>query len=144
MCWVIAIALLAAAMACDGRNGAGQPGASGGGETAQAPTPLRHVSQAEAMAMIESDAPPFILDVRTQSEYDSGHVPGAVLVPHDQLPERLGEVLAHRERLIVVYCESGRRAAKAIDVLQKAGVEHLAKLDGDMAGWRSAGLPEEH
>ncbi|MGH0036943.1 MAG: rhodanese-like domain-containing protein [Myxococcota bacterium] len=104
---------------------------------------LRHVSQPEALALLEADAPPLFLDVRTPEEFAGGRVAGALLVPHTELPDRLDEVLAQRERLVVVYCESGRRAAQALDLLQEAGLEHLAVLDGHMKAWREAGLPLE-
>jgi rhodanese-related sulfurtransferase len=110
----------------------------------QAKPALRHVSQPEALALMESDARPLFLDVRTPDEYESGHVPGAVLIPYTELPSRLDEVKAQRERLIVVYCESGKRAAIALDTLQDAGLEHLAVLDGHMRGWRDAALPTEN
>src|SRR3546814_10786784 len=57
---------------------------------------------------LQSQHPPLVLDVRTQAEFDAGHVPGAVLIPHDQLAQRLDEVPVDRE--VVVYCHSGRRA----------------------------------
>jgi rhodanese-related sulfurtransferase len=106
-------------------------------------TAVREVSQPEALALIESDSPPLFLDVRTPLEFESGHVPGALNIPHTELAERLDEVTGQRERLVVVYCESGRRADVALEVLQEAGLEHLASLEGDMGGWREAGLTAE-
>lgn len=117
--------------------------ACGGEGDEKAEVELRVVSQPEAVAMLESDNPPLFLDVRTPEEYAKGHVPGAVLIPHTEIEERMDEVLGQRERLIVVYCERGGRAAAALDALQDAGVEHLAELDGHMTAWRAAGLPVE-
>ena len=103
----------------------------------------REMSQAEALAALESDAPPLFLDVRTPEEYAAGHVPGALNVPHDQVAARLAEISAQRERLVVVYCERGGRASQASAVLAEAGLEHLAHLTGDMSAWRAADLPLE-
>jgi rhodanese-related sulfurtransferase len=86
---------------------------------------------------------PLILDVRTPAEYARSHVPGARNIPHDQLAEQLEALAEHREREIVVYCESGRRAAHAIETLEDAGFRGVRHLEGDMAGWRKAGLPTE-
>jgi len=70
-------------------------------------------------------------------------VPGAVNIPHTELTARLGDIEAARESGVVVYCESGRRAAAAADVLRDAGFEDVRHLEGDMSGWRAAGLPVE-
>jgi rhodanese-related sulfurtransferase len=101
------------------------------------------VSPDELLALRGETAAPLLLDVRTPQEFRGGHVPGAVNVPHTELTARLGEIETARESGIVVYCESGRRAATAADVLVGAGFEDVRHLDGDMSGWRAAGLPVE-
>ena len=83
---------------------------------------------------------PLILDVRTQDEFDAGHVPGAVLIPHDQLAGRLDEVPT--DRAVVVYCHSGRRATLSEQLLAENG-RAVSQLDGSWIGWRAAGLPVE-
>jgi phage shock protein E len=82
-----------------------------------------------------------ILDVRTQSEYQSGHVPDAVNIPHDQLSSRLSELGAETSTPVVVYCERGGRAAAAEGVLLGAGYSNLHHLEGDMSAWRANGRP---
>ena len=89
-------------------------------------------------------APPagaLILDVRRPDEYGTSHVPGAINVPHDQVEARIAELGEDRDRTIVVYCESGRRAGMAGDVLLAAGFSDVRHLEGDMSGWREAGRP---
>lgn len=76
---------------------------------------------------------PFVLDVRTPEEYASGYVPGAVNIPHDQVAARLAEVPKDKE--VVVYCRSGRRALMAADVLAGNGFKDLAHLEGDIIAW---------
>jgi phage shock protein E len=76
---------------------------------------------------------PFVLDVRTPEEYASGYVPGAVNIPHDQVASRLAEVPKDKE--VVLYCRSGRRALQAADVLASNGYKDLAHLQGDMIAW---------
>jgi len=83
---------------------------------------------------------PLVLDVRTPEEYAAGHVPGALLIPHDQLAQRLAEISADRE--LVVYCHSGRRATLAERVLTAHG-RQVSQLDGSWLGWQAAGLPSE-
>ena len=85
-----------------------------------------------------------LLDVRTKREYDSGHIAGAVLIPHKQVEKRLNELAEYRDRRIVVYCEVGGRARKVLNVLSEAGFENLGLLQGDMRAWRKSSLPVEH
>ena len=83
----------------------------------------------------------FVLDVRTPEEYAEGHVPGAVNVPHDQLASRLAEV--PKDKDVVVYCRSGRRAALATDVLAANGYKRVSHLEGDIQAWLARGRPVE-
>jgi rhodanese-related sulfurtransferase len=81
----------------------------------------------------------FVLDVRTPQEYAEGHVPGAVNVPYDQLASRLAEV--PKDKDVVLYCKSGRRAGIAADVLAANGYTRLSHLEGDMNAWIEKGRP---
>ena len=103
-----------------------------------APEDVREISPQELLASAGQPDAPLVLDVRSAEEYASGHVPGARNLSHDQVAARLAELGPTRE--VVVYCESGKRAALAADVLHDAGftVHHLV---GDMSGWRAQGLP---
>lgn len=98
------------------------------------------VSQAQVIAWIEQGKAPVLLDVRSPEEYASGHVPGAINIPHDQLAPRVGEIEGRRDQAIVVYCESGRRAARAADTLEADGFSNIRHLTGDMSAWRNEGL----
>jgi rhodanese-related sulfurtransferase len=81
----------------------------------------------------------FVLDVRTPQEFAEGHVPGAVNVPYDQVASRLAEV--PKDKDIVLYCRSGRRAGLAADVLAASGYTRLSHLEGDMPAWIEKGRP---
>jgi rhodanese-related sulfurtransferase len=82
-----------------------------------------------------------ILDVRTKSEYDEGHVPGAILVPHKDIELHLAGLQSFKDKPVVVYCETGIRARKAMSVLQEAGFTQLQLLAGDMTDWRKNNRP---
>ena len=99
------------------------------------------VKPQELLSAMKTDPKLLVLDVRTPKEYDSGHVPGAINVPYDQLPNRLAEVRDRAPDRVVVYCETGGRAAKAEKTLQDAGVQNVQHLEGDMRGWRKQKLP---
>lgn len=101
-----------------------------------APLPTQVTAQ-EAEALREQGA--FVLDVRQASEWVDGHVPGATLIPLDQLPARVGEV--PRDRPVVVICRTGNRSAAGRDILLAAGFPAVTSVDGGIGAWESAGLP---
>lgn len=109
------------------------------------PTAMASVAAAELQPRLASTTAGvlLLLDVRTADEYAAGHLPGAYNLPHDQIPQRLAELGEARDREVVVYCRSGRRAAVALDVLQRAGFTRLAHLEGDYQGWIEDGRPVE-
>ena len=115
---------------------AGEPVAS-----APASAPAAAPMSPEALLEHQSRHPDhlFVLDVRTPQEYAEGHVPGAVNVPYDQLASRLAEV--PKDKDVVLYCKSGRRAGIAADVLAANGYMRLSHLEGDMPAWIEKGRP---
>ena len=94
------------------------------------------MSPAELRAQAAADATSLvILDVRTPGEFAADHIPGAINIPHDQVPARLAEFKAWKDKTIVAYCRSGRRVGLALQALHDAGFTKLAHLTGDMPGW---------
>ena len=83
----------------------------------QVPAPGK-VTGAEARALAAAGAR--VVDVRTQEEFASGHVPGALLIPYEQVGNRIAEI-GPTTTPVIVYCRSGRRSAVAADALRKAG-----------------------
>ena len=73
----------------------------------------------EAVLAAPAAERPFLLDVRTPQEFDSGHIPGAVNIPVDELRSRLGEL--PRDRKIAAYCQVGQRGYLATRILQQKG-----------------------
>jgi rhodanese-related sulfurtransferase len=90
---------------------------------------------------IDAGKAPMIIDVRSEDEYLAGHVPGAQLIPHDQMSSYVESLAAHKDTEIVLYCKSGRRAGMAGDVLEEAGFSNLKILDGSFQAWSAAGKP---
>lgn len=88
-------------------------------------------------ARLEAEAAPLVLDVRTPGEYASGHVPGAVNVPHTEIDAWLAERAPAPDTEVVVYCERGGRAARAEAALRDAGFARVRHLEGDMSAWRA-------
>ncbi len=101
------------------------------------------ISAQQLLQRLDSNNTPLILDVRRPDEYAVGHVPTAANIPHIELENRLDELHADHDQEIVVYCESGRRAAIAQDILARAGFSRVLHLQGDMKAWRMHSLPTE-
>jgi hydroxyacylglutathione hydrolase len=80
-----------------------------------------------------------VLDVREATEYESGHIAGAVNVPVGSLGANLDRV--PRGRPVVAYCGMGERSTSAASILEGAGFEDVSNLAGGMITWRQAGMP---
>jgi adenylyltransferase/sulfurtransferase len=85
-----------------------------------------------ATAMKGSD-PPFLLDVREPEEWEIAHLPGAKLIPQDELPERVSELTEVRE--VVVYCKTGNRSGRATRLLLDLGFRNVRNLRGGIDAW---------
>ncbi|MGC1378949.1 MAG: rhodanese-like domain-containing protein [Anaerolineales bacterium] len=81
----------------------------------------------------------FFLDVRTQIEWDRGHLNKSTLIPLDQLPNRLSDV--PKDRDVVVICQSGLRSKNAVTLLRNAGYTHVVSMTGGLNAWQSDGYP---
>lgn len=82
-----------------------------------------------------------IVDVREESEFQTGHIPESRLFPLAQLEQRVGELSRFKSKPVVVVCESGARSGRAVATLRKAGFEQACNLSGGLKAWRDAGQP---
>lgn len=71
-----------------------------------------------------------ILDARTQAEYDEGHIPGAILIPHDTVATAAEDALPDKGQLILVYCRSGNRSKQASQALVDLGYTNVVEFGG--------------
>jgi rhodanese-related sulfurtransferase len=125
---VVLVALIGGAAAC---------------HTAEEPRPSGVIGADDLARRIATGNAPLVLDVRTAAEFATGHIPGAINIPHSEIPGRLGELTLTRSDDVVVYCRSGRRAAMAGVALRAAGYTNVHDLEGHMQGWLAVGHPVE-
>ncbi len=92
------------------------------------------ISAAEAQAKLQSDNKTVILDVRSQAEYDAGHLPGALLLPVFSIKKNAPDLLPDQSAQILVYCQTGARSAHAAKKLLSMGYEHIFDFGG-ISGW---------
>lgn len=89
----------------------------------------------------EAGIAPVVIDVRTAEEFASGHIPGALNIPFDQVAEKIAEVEAPHG--VALYCMVGPRARKGEKALAAVGYSSVFHLEGGLAAWQAAGLPVE-
>ena len=82
-----------------------------------------------------------ILDVRSEDEYNQGHLIGAINISHKNIKASINQLEQYKDSKVVVYCRSGRRAGIAEEILSSNGFNDLHHLTGDMNGWLKAKLP---
>ena len=71
-----------------------------------------------------------LVDVRTQQEFDQGHLEGALLIPHTEIASRASELGSDKDRAIVLYCRSGSRSSQAKQALEKLGYTNVMNAGG--------------
>ena len=125
--------LLALCLACSFLAASAQLTQAQNPTPAATPEAVALINAQAFQALIASNKPIFILDVRQQDEYDAGHVDRAVLIPLNDLPNRYSEL--PKDKPIVVYCRSGSRSARAVAFLRANGFATAFSLSGGFTGW---------
>ncbi len=98
------------------------------GDTAQ--ITYEQITADEAKSIMDSEDSYIILDVRTQEEYDAGHIEGAILIPDYEIATEAESVLTDKDELILVYCRSGRRSVDAANELAALGYTNVKEFGG--------------
>ncbi len=89
-----------------------------------------NITAQQAKEIMDTQEGYIILDTRTQEEYDEGHIPGAILIPYDEITEKAEGILTDKDQLILVYCRSGRRSKIAAADLVKLGHTNIKEFGG--------------
>ena len=89
-----------------------------------------NITAEEAKQIMDSEEGYIILDVRTQEEYDEGHIPGAIVISQEEIEEKAEDVLTDKDQLILVYCRSGRRSKIAAEALVELGYTNIKEFGG--------------
>ena len=101
------------------------------------------VSAAQATQLINREDA-LVLDVREPGEYGAGHILGAKNLPLARIDSGGAEIAPKRkDKPLIVYCDSGTRAAKAAAALRGQGYARVVSLSGGLGAWQQAGLPVE-
>ena len=88
------------------------------------------ISQDEAKRIMDEESDYIIVDAREQSEYDEGHIKGAIVIPYTEIKQKAEELLPNKTQLILVYCRSGRRSKIAAQSLANMGYKNVKEFGG--------------
>ena len=89
-----------------------------------------NITAEEAKQIMDSEEGYIILDARTQEEYNQGHIPGAIVISHEEIAEKAEKMLTDKDQLILVYCRSGRRSKIAAETLVELGYTNIKEFGG--------------
>ena len=98
--------------------------------TASENVSYQQITQEKAKEMMQADDGHIIVDVRRQDEYDSGHIPGAILIPNESIGTECPKELPDLNQIIMIYCRSGRRSKEASQKLADMGYTHIYEFGG--------------
>jgi len=104
-------------------------------------TPVVTQEQLLKLQSAPASMPFVLLDVRTDDEFQQGHISGALNISHDTLSRHISLLPQDKTQPIIVYCRSGRRAAIAEELLRENGFTNVRHLQGDMKLWQTNNLP---
>lgn len=88
------------------------------------------ISMSEGLARMESDENYILLDVRRADEFESGHIPGAVNLPNEEIGTEEIPSLPDKTQTIYIYCRSGNRSKQAADKLLALGYTNIIEFGG--------------
>jgi rhodanese-related sulfurtransferase len=104
---------------------------------------IRECTVADVKARLDRDEPLQLIDVREDSEWAAGRIPGARHIGRGVLERDVEALIPDPDTDIVLYCGGGYRSALAALNLQKMGYRRVVSMDGGIRGWREAGYAED-
>jgi rhodanese-related sulfurtransferase len=108
-------------------------------EVSRARSGGQSVAPTEAVRLLNQGA--VVVDVRSQAEFDSGHILDARHVPQDQVAQAAETLKRFKDKVVIVCCESGMRSGAASRVLTAQGFTKVVNLRGGLQAWRTENLP---
>jgi len=94
---------------------------------------------ADVKAVVDSPNGTTVIDIREQSEYVQGYIPGATWIPRGHLESRIEDAVPDREASIYLYCAGGTRSALSARSLRELGYTHVKSMAGGFGAWKRSG-----
>lgn len=92
------------------------------------------ISYVEAKELLKENPRAILLDVRSPQEYNEYHLTGAICIPLYELQTRILNIIEDKNQMIIMYCQSGGRSNKAVNMLKKMGYNSLYEINGGIDG----------
>lgn len=100
---------------------------------------IRECTVSEAKERLDAEHAFLLVDVREESEWTAGHIPGAIHLGKGVIERDIEAAVPDKDAELVLYCGGGYRSALAADNLQKMGYSNVISMDGGFGGWKEAG-----
>lgn len=100
-----------------------------------------YLSPTRATRLMNNESDALVLDIRTAAEFKSGHIKGAKNVPLADFATSIDDLSDDKNKAVLIYCNTGNSATRALKLLKKAGYEKINNLEGGIAAWKEANLP---
>ncbi|MCK5697765.1 MAG: rhodanese-like domain-containing protein [Gammaproteobacteria bacterium] len=100
-----------------------------------------NISPQQAVQLMSHETGSLILDVREDSEYQSGHIKDSIHIPMGALASRITELDKYKNKNVILGCRSGSRSGRACGILKKHGFEKVHNLQGGVLAWEKDNLP---
>jgi rhodanese-related sulfurtransferase len=101
---------------------------------------IRQVSPAELTRLINRENA-VVVDIRAAGDFLNGHIIHALNIPEAEIKSRLKELEKHREKTVVVCCNTGTLSSRGVRLLKAEGFDNILALKGGLSAWQNAGLP---
>lgn len=99
------------------------------------------ISPQQAVQLMSHESGSIVLDVREDSEYQSGHIQDSIHIPLGSLASRVSELDKYKDKNVILGCRSGSRSGRACSILKKNGFTKVHNLRGGVMAWEKDSLP---
>ncbi|VAW54906.1 hypothetical protein MNBD_GAMMA05-1858 [hydrothermal vent metagenome] len=99
------------------------------------------VTPAVAIRLMNNEDETLVIDTRSTADFNKGHIKGAKNISLTDLNSNLSKYSDYKNKMVLIYCNTGNTATRAIKLLKTAGFENVNNLDGGIAAWKEANMP---
>lgn len=99
------------------------------------------VSPSTAIRLMNKQDDALVLDIRTAAEFKTGHIKGAKNLPLSDFSGGIDKFSDYKKKSVLIYCNTGSTATRAIKILKTSGFEFINNLEGGVAAWKEASMP---
>ena len=94
-----------------------------------------------ATRLMNNNDDALIIDIRPVTEFNNGHIKGAKNIPLKEFTSEINDYSKFKDKPVLIYCNSGNTATRAIKSLKNAGFEKINNLEGGISAWKEANMP---